>query len=83
MALKLLPMSFSVVFQYDMFYGDMHIRARKEAERLIKEEPERFFLPNGNGILNQQEYNKLIGLPEEYRDGGKVKSVFNPQILNI
>jgi hypothetical protein len=48
-------MSFSFAFQYDLFYGNMQIRAQKEAERLIREEPGRFFLPEGNGILTIRE----------------------------
>ena len=52
MIVGLFPMSVGWTFQYDMLYGDMQVRARKEAARLIKEEPERFFLPEGNGILN-------------------------------
>ena len=53
--LILVPMSFSFAFQYDLFYGNMQIRAQKEAERLIREEPGRFFLPEGNGILTIRE----------------------------
>jgi hypothetical protein len=45
-------MSFSFAFQYDLFYGNMQIRAQKEAERLIREEPGRFFLQEWNGILS-------------------------------
>ena len=76
MLVGLLPMTLGWTFQYDMLYGDMQLRARKEAARLIKEEPERFFLPENNGILKQDEYNKLLGLPEDYRSGGKVQSIF-------
>ena len=50
-----------------MFYGNLMVRARKEAERMIKEEPERFFLPEGTGILEQKDYNKVMGIPENYR----------------
>ena len=62
--LMLVPMTFSFVFQYDLFYGNMQVRAQKEAERLIREEPERFFLPEGNGILSNSEYKKIMGLDD-------------------
>ena len=48
----LFPMSIAWTYQYDMFYGTLQLRAQKEAARLIKEEPERFFLPNGNNMLS-------------------------------
>ena len=50
-----------------MTYGNLMVRARKEAERMIKEEPERFYLPEGSGIIEQKEYNRLLGIPENYR----------------
>jgi hypothetical protein len=43
-----------------MFYGDKMSRVRKEAERMIKEEPERFFLPEGNLLMTHEEYIKLF-----------------------
>ena len=58
---------FGWAFQYDMCYGNLFLRAQKEAERMIKEEPERFFLPQGTGIVEQKQYNKLLGIPENYR----------------
>ena len=63
----LVPMSFGWTFQFDMYYGNLLLRARKEASRMIKEEPERFFLPQGNGMIDQTSYNKIIGIPENYR----------------
>ena len=50
------PISCIISFQYDMLYGNMNIRVQKEAARLIREEPERFYLPEGNGLLAEQEY---------------------------
>ncbi len=47
----LVPMGCTWSFQYDMFYGNLQTRALKEAERLILEEPERFFLPGNSGII--------------------------------
>lgn len=44
----------------------MQVRAQKEATRMIKEEPERFFLPSNSGIISQAEYNLLMGLPADY-----------------
>ena len=34
---------------------------------MIREEPERFFLPVNSGIMTQPEYNKIIGVPEDYK----------------
>ena len=50
-----------------MFYGNLMVRARKEAERMIREEPERFYLPEGSGIIEQKEYNKVLGIPANYK----------------
>ena len=47
----LFPMGLAWLYQYDMFYGDMQVRARHEAERMISEEPERFFLPKNSGLM--------------------------------
>ena len=62
----LFPLSLLWSFQYDMFYGNMQLRAQKEAARLIKEEPERFFLPKGSLICEQSDYNEIVGLPTDY-----------------
>ena len=67
MLAPLIPMSFGWSFQYDMCYGNLNIRAQQEASRAIKEEPERFFLPQGTGIVDQKEYNKILGIPENYK----------------
>ena len=48
----LVPMGCAWSFQYDMFYGNLQIRALKEAERMLREEPERFFLPANSGIIS-------------------------------
>ena len=45
----------------------MQLRAQVEAARVIKEEPERFFLPTKAGILEPHEYNKIIGIAEDYK----------------
>ena len=58
---------FGWTFQYDMYYGTLFLRAQREAARMLKEEPERFFLPEGTGIIEQKEYNKLMGLNENYK----------------
>ena len=62
----LVPMSFSWAFQYDMFYGNLQLRATKEAARLIKEEPERFYLPGNNGICTVEQYRKIMNIPQSY-----------------
>ena len=61
------PLAILWTFNYDLYYGTMQIRIQKEASRLIKEEPERFFLPEGTGIIDQKGYNKIVGIPENYQ----------------
>ncbi len=58
-------------FQYDMAYGNMMERAQKEASLLMQQEPERFFMPSGNGLVSQEEYNKIVGLPTNYKEKPK------------
>ena len=65
--ISLLPMSCVVAFQYDMLYGNMHLRIQKEAARLIKEEPERFFMAEGNGLVTQQQYLEMMGLQTDFK----------------
>ena len=60
-------MGIAWLFQYDMFYGNLMLRARREAARSIKEEPERYFLPDGTGIVDQEKYNEIIGKPADYK----------------
>ncbi len=52
----LVPMSFVWGYQFDMFYGTKQFRVQKEAARLLKEEPERFYLPEGNNVYPRAEY---------------------------
>ena len=66
-AIPLVPISFVIAFQYDMLYGNMNIRVQREAARLIKEEPERFFLPEGNGFVTHKEYKEFVGIPQAYK----------------
>ena len=63
----LVPLSIFWAFQYDMLYGNLMLRAQVEAARTIKEEPERYFLPTGTGIVDQGKYNKIIGQDENYK----------------
>ena len=65
--LPLVPLSILWCFQYDMYYGSLMIRAQREASRTIKDEPERFFLPPGTGIVEQAKYNEIIGVAEDYK----------------
>ena len=66
MVAPLFPLGLLWVYQYDMYYGNMQIRVQQEAARLIREEPERFFLPSSSGIIDQKGYNKIVGIPENY-----------------
>ena len=66
MLVPLVPMGFSWTYQYDILYGTLMLRAQKEASRMIREEPERFFLPRGTGIVEQGQYNRIVGLPAGY-----------------
>ncbi len=43
------------------------IRVRAEAERLIKEEPDRFFLPKGSLIMTHDEYLKTLNIKEKHK----------------
>ena len=64
----LFPMTVAWSFQYDMYYGNLMIRAQKEAARLIRDEPERFFLPEGSRIIDQADYNeKILGKSADYK----------------
>ena len=44
----------------------MQIRQQVEAARLMKEEPERFFLIPAAGVMTESEYRKAVGIPAEY-----------------
>ena len=57
-----------------MLYGNMHIRINHEASRLIREEPERFFMPEGNGMVTKQQYLDIVGLPYTYEPKIKLNS---------
>ena len=50
-----------------MLYGNMNIRVQHEAARLIREEPERFFMPSGNGLVTDNEYKDIVGVPHAYK----------------
>ena len=52
LVVPLFPLSLLWCYQYDLYYGNMQIRVQKEAARLIREEPERFFLPSGSKIID-------------------------------
>ncbi len=43
----------------------MMFRVQKEAERVIREEPERFFMPEGNLIMTQKEYLDTLNIKEK------------------
>ena len=43
------------------------IRAQRSAAKSIKEEPERFFMPEGNGIVDPAKYKQIVGLPKDYK----------------
>lgn len=41
-------------------------RIRKEAGRLIKEEPERFYFPEGSGVVtDNEEYKKIMNIKKK------------------
>ena len=33
---------------------------------MIREEPERFFMPEGNGIVTKEKYHQIVGLSKHY-----------------
>lgn len=61
----IVPLSFMLMFQYDMCYGTMMERARAEADTLIVENPGKFYLPAHSGIVTLEEYEKIIGLAKK------------------
>ena len=62
MLIPLLPISLLWAFQYDLFYGNLPLRAQKTAAALIAHEPERFNLPAGSGIVRDQaHYDEIMG----------------------
>ena len=67
MIVPLVPLSIIWCWQYDTFYGNLMIRAQREAARTINEEPERYFLPKNTGILDQAKYNGIIGIAADYK----------------
>lgn len=65
----LLPFGTAYAFQYDMFYGTMLERARVTADGLLVENPNKFLLPEHNGIVTMEEYAAILGI----KDGKKIK----------
>lgn len=37
-------------------------RVKAEAERLIDQEPERFYFPRNAGVVTQEEYDKILNI---------------------
>jgi hypothetical protein len=56
MILPVSALSVLLLYQVDYYYLNKIERVRREAERLIREEPELFFPPNNNGLYSTQEY---------------------------
>jgi hypothetical protein len=57
----LLPFSFAWIYQYDMYYGNKMQRVKKEAERMIREEPELFLPARNNLLITEEEYKRIMG----------------------
>uniref|UniRef100_A0A7S3CHX9 Uncharacterized protein n=1 Tax=Strombidium rassoulzadegani TaxID=1082188 RepID=A0A7S3CHX9_9SPIT len=76
MLFPMLPISFIIAFQYDMLYGNMHIRMQREIASLIQNEPERFFMPAGNGLVTHQEYLDIVKVPSDYKPQITLESTF-------
>lgn len=56
MLLPVSSLSYLLFYQFDYFYLNKIERIRREAQRLIREEPELFFPPNNNGLYTTEEY---------------------------
>ena len=54
-----------------MLYGNLFLRAQKEAARLIKEEPERFYMPEGNGLVDESKYKQILNIPANHKPAWK------------
>lgn len=58
-----------------MFYGNKQFRIQKEAARLLREEPERFYLPEGNNVYSRDLYKQDINLNPNNNDAKKRRPV--------
>jgi hypothetical protein len=50
-----------------MFYGDKMYRVRKDAEKLIADNPDRFFLPENSLIMSDEDYKKALKISEKFK----------------
>ena len=64
----LVPLTCAYFYQRDMLYGDMMERVQKEVDVLVVEEPMKFVLPRHSGIVEREEYLRIMGI-----EGGKKK----------
>ncbi|CAD8066873.1 unnamed protein product [Paramecium sonneborni] len=60
--IPLVPLGFVCGYQYDMYYGNKMERIKKEAERLIDQEPQLFYFPKNAHIVSQEEYQEILGI---------------------
>jgi hypothetical protein len=58
----LLPIAFGYAFQYDMLYGDMMERAIAHSDTLLVEHPLKFVLPDHSGIVEKDEYLRIMNI---------------------
>ena len=56
----LVPLSFIWAYQFDMYYLNKMKRIQKEASRLLKDEPELFYIPEYNNLISLDNYKKEV-----------------------
>ena len=52
---------FPLHYLYDTVYGDKISKIRTEANRMILEEPEKFYLPSHSLVITPEEYQQVFG----------------------
>ena len=54
------PISASLVYQWDAAYGSKISRMNRETEMILAKERERFVVPRGNRLISQEAYRKIF-----------------------
>jgi hypothetical protein len=60
-----IPATTSMLYQYDMFYGNKIERIRQMSAELLENEPELFQVPKENPLITQEKYAELFITPRK------------------
>jgi hypothetical protein len=60
-----IPATFSMLYQYDMFYCNNIERIRQMSAELLKNEPELFQIQKGITLITQEKYADLFITPRK------------------